>query len=113
MDGTQWTKVVHSAENGITSSNAGSILATGNILMPQIRRPVASMMSPPAAEKSAALDEFKFEYADGFDTPGHALITGFVSTFSHASGDVETGTWTADMRIEVTEAEFVDGSPAE
>ena len=46
------TKLDQSAEHG----TASSILTIGNILMPQIRNPVASMMMPPHAEKSACID---------------------------------------------------------
>lgn len=45
----------HRCENGMASTNAGSRLATGNGLMPQMRKPVASMMTPPTAEKSAII----------------------------------------------------------
>lgn len=66
-----------------------------------------------AAAKSAALDQFKLEYADGFATPANVVLTGFVSDFSHASGEAETGTWTADLTVEVITATFNAGSPAE
>lgn len=66
-----------------------------------------------AAEASANLRSFKLEYPDGFTTPAHVLFDGFVSDLSMASGDAETGTWTADLTIEVVTAEFVAGSPLE
>lgn len=49
------TYAAHTHESGMTSNNAGIMLATGNCLMPQIRKPVASMISPPQAEKSASM----------------------------------------------------------
>lgn len=36
-------------------NNAGIILATGKDLIPQIRKPVANMIRPPTAEKSAII----------------------------------------------------------
>lgn len=42
-------KLVQSQDRGIAHNNAGSILATGNILMPQILNPVAIITKPPTA----------------------------------------------------------------
>lgn len=64
-----------------------------------------------AAVASAALDEFKLIYADGFATPAEAEVVGFISDFSHASGEAEAGTFTADLTIEVSEiTAFTAGS---
>lgn len=40
------------AEKGITSTRPGSMFATGKGLIFQIRSPVATMIKPPAQEKS-------------------------------------------------------------
>lgn len=64
-----------------------------------------------AAAKSANLDSFDLEYPDGLTTSAHVSITGFVSDFSHSSGDAETGTWAADLTIEVVTAAFTAGIP--
>lgn len=68
-----------------------------------------------AAEQGAALDTFKFEFGgDGFDTAAFAEVTGFVSGFSMSASDPETGTFEAELTIEVTgEPTFTDGDPAE
>ncbi len=44
------------AEKGITSINEGSILAVGKARIPHRRKPVASIMMPPQAVKSAIID---------------------------------------------------------
>jgi hypothetical protein len=74
---------------------------------------IRDSLTASAASKSANLDSFTLAYADGFATPAHVLITGFVADFSHASGDAETGTWAADLTIEVVTAVFTAGAPAE
>ncbi len=51
----QAKKAVQAAEIGIASSSAGSIFTTANILIPQIRRPVANSNRPPTAVKSAII----------------------------------------------------------
>lgn len=67
-----------------------------------------------AAAASAALDNWKLIYADGYATSANIEFTGFVSEFSQSFTDPETGTVTADMTVEVTEiTDFNDGSPAE
>ena len=44
------------AEKGITSISEGSILAVGKARIPHRRKPVASIMMPPQAVKSAIID---------------------------------------------------------
>lgn len=48
-------KLAHRAEIGITRIKPGSILATGKALILQIRSPVATIINPPAQEKSAII----------------------------------------------------------
>src|SRR5699024_12013262 len=48
----QAKNAVQAADIGIASARAGSILTTGNILIPQIRKPVATNSNPPTALKS-------------------------------------------------------------
>lgn len=67
-----------------------------------------------AAAASAALDSWKFIYADGYATPADFEFTGFVSNFSEAATDPETGTLTADLEVTITAiTDFNAGSPAE
>ena len=67
-----------------------------------------------AAAASAAIDSWKLIYADGYATPSNVTFLGFVSDFSHAATDPETGTVTADMTVSVTSiTAFTAGSPAE
>lgn len=67
-----------------------------------------------AAAASAALVGFKIIWADGFPTPAAAEVIGFISDFSTAATDAETGTVTSDLTIEVNEiVEFTDGDPPE
>lgn len=67
-----------------------------------------------AAVASAALDSFVLTWADGFPTPSTMEFTGFVSNFSVAATDAETGTVTADLTVEVVEIDdFTDGAPPE
>lgn len=40
---------VQNQDRGMAHNNAGSIFATGNILIPQILNPVAIITSPPTA----------------------------------------------------------------
>ena len=49
--GNQAKKWSQSRERGMEKMNAGSMLRMGNCMMPQVRRPVASMMNPPHPEK--------------------------------------------------------------
>jgi len=64
-----------------------------------------------AAAQGAALDDFKVTWADGNTTPATSTFTGFVSEFSPSATDVETGTVTADMTIEISTAVVhTDGS---
>jgi hypothetical protein len=66
-----------------------------------------------AATQSAALDDFKLIYADGFSTPANVTFSGFVSDFSQATGDPETGTLTADLTVTISSvAAFTAGAPA-
>lgn len=59
----------------------------------------------------ATIDDWKLIYADGGMTPAEATFKGFVSEFSHASGEPETGTMTADLTIEVSAlTAFTEGS---
>ena len=46
----------HTAEKGITRIIDGSIFAVGKARIPQSRKPVASMMMPPQAVKSATIE---------------------------------------------------------
>ncbi|ANR80145.1 hypothetical protein BBB57_18945 [Kosakonia sacchari] len=48
----QAKRVAQRAEKGITSTRPGSLFATGKSLILQIRSPVATMINPPAQEKS-------------------------------------------------------------
>jgi hypothetical protein len=67
-----------------------------------------------AAAASAALDSWKFIYADGYATPANFEFTGFISEFSEAAADPETGTLTSDCTVEITAiTAFNNGSPAE
>jgi len=67
-----------------------------------------------AAYANAHLDQIKITYADGFDVPATATVEGFISDFSQESGEVETGSWTANFEFPVDSViEFTDGSPAE
>lgn len=71
-------------------------------------------MTLTAPEYSAALDQFRITYADGFPTPANAEVEGFVSDFSQSMTDPETGTASCSLTIEVTEiVDFTDGSPPE
>ena len=45
----------HSAESGMMMSMDGSMLITGKILMPHMRSPVATKMTPPQAVKSPSM----------------------------------------------------------
>ena len=47
--------LIQKEEMGITMNRAGSMFAMGKGLMPQILKPVANMMKPPTAEKSAII----------------------------------------------------------
>ena len=49
-------KLLPAAEKGITSISEGSILAVGKARIPHRRKPVASIMMPPQAVKSAIID---------------------------------------------------------
>lgn len=63
-----------------------------------------------AEDASAQLDSFRLTYSDGFVTSAFAEVEGFVSDFSHAMTDPETGTATADLTIEVSSiTSFTDG----
>ena len=45
----------HSAESGMMMSMDGNMLITGKILMPHMRSPVATKMTPPQAVKSPSM----------------------------------------------------------
>lgn len=73
---------------------------------------IVARLTATAAAASAAIDTWRVTYADGMATPSSATFTGFVSDFSHKSGDPETGTLSADMTIEVINVTaFTPGTP--
>jgi hypothetical protein len=75
---------------------------------------IVAKLSQTAAVQSATLEEWKLIYADGFSTPANVTFTGFVSDFSIASGDPETGTITADLTVTIsTVAAITAGAPTE
>jgi hypothetical protein len=79
-----------------------------------VHKALRDRITATAAYSNSHPDQIRITYADGYTTPSTATLQGFVADFSQESGEVETGSWTANFEFPVDLViSFVDGSPAE